>query len=54
MTASSKVLTLRYASSFVITTYIPVRLIPHDSRALPMELSTSPSIIQFIFRSIRG
>jgi hypothetical protein len=29
--------------SFVITTYVTVRLIPHDSRALPLELFTKPS-----------
>ena len=33
---------LRCASSFVIATHIPVRLIPQASRALPMELFTSP------------
>ena len=29
--------------SFVIPTYVKVRLIPYDSRALPPELFTKPS-----------
>jgi hypothetical protein len=34
---------LRCASSFVIAAYVRVRLIPQDSRALPLELFTKPS-----------
>ena len=32
---------LRCASPFVIATYIPVRLIPQGSRALPLDLLQS-------------
>jgi hypothetical protein len=38
MTASEKAHMLRCASSFVVATYGTVRLTPHDSRALPLEL----------------
>jgi hypothetical protein len=34
---------LRCAASFVIAAYVQVRLIPHDLRALPAELFTTPS-----------
>jgi len=33
---------LRCASSFVIAAYEAVRLIPQESRALPLELFTKP------------
>jgi len=36
---------LRYAASLVIATYVKVRLIPQDLRALPLELFTRPSKI---------
>jgi len=47
---------LRYASSFVTAAYEKVRLIPQESRALPLELFTKPPQIwhhtDFVYESI--
>jgi hypothetical protein len=38
---------LRCAASFVIATYVHIRLIPQDLRALPAELFTQPSFLAY-------
>jgi len=42
MAASEKVHMLRCAASFVTATYVKVRLIPQDWRALPLEPFAKP------------
>jgi len=54
MMASSKAHMRRCASPLVIATYIPVRLIPRASRALRLELFTSPSTMQPLLDYLRG
>jgi len=54
MTATKKVRMLRCASSFVITAYAKVRLIPQDSRALPAGFFRSRPIFATFKNFLRG
>jgi len=48
LTALSKAERLRCASSFVTAAYFYVRLIPHDLRALHLNLFSLPSDFNFL------
>jgi len=48
LTALSKAEGLRSASSFVIAAYFYVRLVPHDLRALHLDLFSLPSDYNYL------
>jgi hypothetical protein len=54
MTASLKVHPRCCAAPFVIAAYYNVRLIPHDLRALHLELFSLPSRLMTFYEFIKG
>jgi len=54
MTALQKAHMRRCASSFVTAAYGKVRLIPQNSRALPLELFAKPPQIERFTHFLRG